>query len=62
MTVRRLPDNPDFEHLKNEARMLQRHVRASDPVAVAEVRERHPAAGDLSAFRLADAQLVVARG
>lgn len=62
MAVRRLPDNPDLEHLKNEARTFQRHVRAGDPEAVAEVRERHPAVGDLTAFRLADAHLVVARG
>ncbi|HUS62845.1 MAG TPA: hypothetical protein VMY34_11650, partial [Acidimicrobiales bacterium] len=58
-----LPDNPDLEHLKNQARGLQRRVRAGDADAVAAVREQHPRA-DLALDRpctLADAQLVLAR-
>jgi GNAT superfamily N-acetyltransferase len=63
-----LPPDPSLEHLKNQARSLQRRVRAGEAQAVAAAREFHPRlaarAGDAAAlarFSLADAQLVVAR-
>ena len=42
MPVRDLPGDPSLEHLRNQARSLQQRVRASDPDAVAAVREFHP--------------------
>jgi len=66
--VRDLPPDPSLEHLKNQARALQRRVRAGDLDALAAVREFHPkpaaASGEspgLAGFSLADAQLVIAR-
>jgi GNAT superfamily N-acetyltransferase len=66
--ARDLPGDPSLEHLKNQARTLQRRVRAADPQAVAAVREFHPRltalTGDspvLARFSRADAQLVIAR-
>ena len=59
-----LPSKPDLDHLKGQARTLQRQVRAGDAEALRTVREVHPrpeAADDPSAFRVADAQLVLAR-
>ena len=55
-----LPENPSLEHLRNEAKQLRRRVADRDPEAVALTQELHPTL-DLDAFKLADAQLVVAR-
>jgi DNA-binding GntR family transcriptional regulator len=38
-----LPQDPDLGQLRNQARELQRAVRAGDPAALALVREFHPA-------------------
>jgi GNAT superfamily N-acetyltransferase len=66
--ARDLPPDPSLEHLKNQARTLQRWVRAGDPDALAAVHEFHPrlaaVTGEsrgLAGFSLADAQLVIAR-
>lgn len=59
MPIRRLPDNPDLEHLRNQAKNLQRQVRDGDQRAVDLVREFHPRPPQ--ALRRADALLVVAR-
>jgi GNAT superfamily N-acetyltransferase len=66
--TRQLPGNFSLEHLKNQARVLQRQIRAADPQATAAVREFHPrfalAADDspeLASFPLTAAQLVIAR-
>ncbi len=59
MPTRRLPDNPDLEHLRNQAKTLQRGVRDGDAQALALVREFHPRPPQ--AFARADALLVVAR-
>jgi ankyrin repeat protein len=59
-----LPSNPDLEHLKGQARTLQRQVRAGESAALATVRAFHPrpeAVDGHADFRLADAQLVLAR-
>lgn len=59
MPIRRLPDNPDVEHLRNQAKALQRQVRDGDARALELVREFHPRAPQQVAR--ADALLVVAR-
>jgi GNAT superfamily N-acetyltransferase len=67
MPARDLPSDPRLEHLKNQARELQRRVRGGDPGAVAAVHEFHPrlagAAGspELARFPLTAAQLIIAR-
>ncbi len=65
---RGLPGNANLEQLKNGARSFQRAVRAGDAGAAEVVREFHPrlaqatpGSHELAAFKLADAQLVVAR-
>lgn len=67
MATRRLPDNPSLEHLKGQARTLQRRVREGEAAALAQVRDHHPRAGEVLGdgappLQLADAQLVLARG
>ena len=62
MPVRRLPHRPSWEHLRTEARRVQRLVRAGDPAATALVREFHPHPPEqLDDLRLAEAKLAVAR-
>lgn len=58
-----LPAHPDIEHLRRDARRLQREVRAGDVHAVALVARHHPhgVPDDPASFALAGAQLVVAR-
>lgn len=58
-----LPRHPSIEHLKGQARALQRRIREGDPDAVALLAEHHPraAALDGATLKLAEAQLVVAR-
>lgn len=59
-----LPGRPNLEHLKGQARTLQRQVRAGDKTALETVGALHPrppAASAHATFPLADAQLVVAR-
>ncbi len=62
MPVRRLPVRPDLEQLQRQAKELLRAIHAGDANAVAELREHHPESIDPSAAKLADAQLVLARG
>jgi ankyrin repeat protein len=67
MSTRSLPDAPSLDHLRSEARTLQRAVRAGDAEAMALVVEHHPRGGELTgaanrgAFALSHAQLAVAR-
>ena len=68
MPTVRLPDDPSLEQLKNQAKTLQRFVRAGVPEALDQVREFHPRLTSIAAetrearsFSRADAQLVVAR-
>jgi ankyrin repeat protein len=65
---RRLPRRPHLDVPKREARELLKEWRAAKPEALDRIRRRHPkfrAAEDpaisLAAFRLSDAQLVIAR-
>ncbi|MGH9119319.1 MAG: ankyrin repeat domain-containing protein [Acidimicrobiales bacterium] len=68
MTTHSLPARPDLERLKRSAKTLRDDVRRGSPVAIERVREHHPRLGELTAgsraatgFKLADAQLTVAR-
>jgi hypothetical protein len=62
MAIRSLPRRPSLEHLRNEARALQRRVRAGDPAALAHAREFSPAlCRTVDGFGLSDAQLTLAR-
>jgi hypothetical protein len=65
---RGLPGNANVEHLKNGAKSFQRAVRSGDGGAADVVNEFHPrlaaarpGSPELAGFKLADAQLVVAR-
>jgi hypothetical protein len=57
--VATLPDHPSLDHLRRQARTLQRAVRAGDAEALALVRRHHGDAAD--PFPLSTAQLVLAR-
>jgi hypothetical protein len=68
MPTRHLPRDPHLDHLRGQARTLQRRIREGSPEAVALVREFHPRYPTLAArtpeatgFTRAQAQLVVAR-
>lgn len=55
MPTRNLPDDPNLDQLRKQAKALLRRIRAGDPAATALADEFHPIQ------RLADAQLVIAR-
>jgi hypothetical protein len=68
MPVRRLPSNPNLNHLKHQAKDLLRNHGAGIPAAAQTIREFHPrfaAATDAEIFdaklKLSDAQLTIAR-
>jgi hypothetical protein len=68
MPVRRLPEIPNFEHLKYQAKDLMKDHAALEPSAAQRLREFHPRlrnAGDAeifaAPFKLSDAQLAIAR-
>ncbi len=66
MPGKALPDRPNRDQYKKQAKELLRAWRAADPEAIARVTAHHPrlrarAAGPDTAFQLADAQLVIAR-
>jgi hypothetical protein len=68
MPVRRLPSNPNLDHLKYQAKDLLKEHRAPNPSAAQRVREFHPGFGRATdteifdaQFRLSDAQLTIAR-
>jgi hypothetical protein len=58
-----LPERPDLDSFRRQARSLQRAVRAGDAGALARLSHHYPggAAGDRTGLPLAAAQLVVAR-
>lgn len=55
MPTRNLPNDPNLDHLKKQAKTLLRQVRDGDPAALALAEEFHPVQN------LANAQLVIAR-
>ena len=67
MTARQLPERPNLEQLKRQAKELLRSARANDPVALERFRilpafsNRTGAALERSAFALHDAQSAIAR-
>jgi hypothetical protein len=68
MPARRLPDHPDLNQYKKQAKELVKALRSADADALARVTAHHPRAGAvtesdgrLTKFALADAQLVIAR-
>jgi ankyrin repeat protein len=66
MPDRTLPDHPNLEQYKKQAKELRRSVLAGTPVAIELIRQHHPRLGQagldsLRALSLADAQLVLAR-
>jgi ankyrin repeat protein len=68
MPVRRLPSNPNLDHLKYQAKDLMKANAARDPGAAQRLREFHPRfsrATDAEIFgarlKLSDAQLTIAR-
>ena len=68
MPIDRLPDNPDVDRLKAHAKTLRDLVRVGVEGSIALVRDHHPRYANLVAgtaeatgFKLADAQLTVAR-
>lgn len=68
MPVRRLPPNPNLDHLKHQAKDLLKAHADGDAAAAQRIREFHPrftAAADAeilaSSLKLSDAQLTIAR-
>jgi hypothetical protein len=68
MPVRRLPSNPNLNHLKHQAKDLLKEHAAHDAAAAQRIREFHPRfirAADTEIFaaqlKLSDAQLAIAR-
>jgi len=63
MSANSLPANPSLDHLRGQARALQRAVRAGDRTAAGRVGRGHPEGVpvELSTFPLSAAQLVIAR-
>ena len=59
-STRSLPDRPDLDQLKRQAKELLAAFRAGSADAVAEVTTHYRGA-DAAAFALHDAQLVLAR-
>jgi hypothetical protein len=67
-SVSPLPEHPNLEHLRKQAKELLRHYRTGDPAALEQIRRHLPAAkdksdADLSAMslQLHDAQSCIAR-
>lgn len=63
MPTKHLPDHPNLDHLRQQAKALQREVRSGDAVASSRVEDRYPGGipADPAEFGLSEAQLVVAR-
>jgi ankyrin repeat protein len=61
MATAALPQDPDLDQLRNQARDLQRAVRRGEPPALARVSRRHPGPPADGRFPLTAAQLVLAR-
>ncbi|MEM6393223.1 MAG: ankyrin repeat domain-containing protein [Planctomycetota bacterium] len=59
-SFRELPDHPDLDHLRGQAKDLLRRYTAADPAAIGEVREHFNPESD-QPLTLVQAQLVVAR-
>jgi putative phosphoribosyl transferase len=58
---RRLPDYPDLEQYRRQAKDLRKALAAGDAAALERLRQFHPQAALSRPAKLADAQLVIAR-
>lgn len=56
-----LPQRPDLDHLRGQARALHKALRAGEADAAARLAAHHPRPPAADAVKLADAQLTVAR-
>ena len=61
MATAALPQDPDLDRLRNQARELQRAVRGGEPTALVRVSRWHPEPPAPNRFPLSAAQLVLAR-
>lgn len=61
-SVQPLPDHPNLEMQQKRGKDLLRAAWAGDAAALAQIRSLHPSPPEPDAMKLADAQLVVARG
>ena len=61
MPIRHLPNDPDLDRLKGQAKSLLAACRSSDPDARSDFEEFHPRGVEPAEAKLADAQLVLAR-
>ena len=61
MAVASLPQDPDLDQLRNQARELQRAVRRGEPAALNRVSRWHPGPPPADQFPLTAAQLILAR-
>src|SRR5689334_11194837 len=61
MSDRHLPQRPNLDQLKHQAKDLLRQIRRGDRAAIAELSKHHPEAVEPGAAKLADAQLALAR-
>lgn len=59
---RHFPVRPNLDQLRNQAKDLLREIRRGDADALADLQKFHPKAVYPAAAKLADAQLVLARG
>ena len=59
MLIKHLPDKPDLEHLKKQAKALLQSHRQSSPEAISRIQDFHPRPS--GSITLQDAQLVIAR-
>jgi ankyrin repeat protein len=61
MATASLPQDPDLDQLRNQARELQRAVRRGEPAALTRVSRWHPDPPPADRFPLTAAQVVLAR-
>src|SRR5579872_1393411 len=61
MSITPLPDHPNLDQFKKQAKDLLKALHANRPDALQRVHTFHPHAKKLTPFTLSDAQLVIAR-
>ena len=61
MADRHLPDNPDLDQYRRQAKDLRKALGSGDPAALDRLRQAHPQGAGARPVKLADAQLVLAR-
>lgn len=56
-----LPPNPNLIYLKKQAKALHKQLKAGEPTAAVRCQQSHPQGVSLTAPKLSDAQLIIAR-